>query len=202
LCLCGIGAVRTKEREEQPTIIHTIEVHQRHLPITARKRDWHTETGWANFVMPKSLDEDMVVPPGERRVLQLMTVRSNDQFNTTIYGYHDRFRGVRGTRMTAFMHRNDVEHFSLRESDIVRLTTEMGDTVERHVDGFIVTPYDIPEGCIAAYYPEANPLIPMWHKAEGADTPAAKSITVSFTKLAEKPQHLQANESVLSLTAS
>ncbi len=172
-----------------------------HLPITARKREWNTETGRANFAVPRSLDEDITPPSSERGVLQLMTVRSNDQFNTTIYGYHDRFRGVRGTRMTVFMHRNDVERLSLREGDIVRLTTEMGDAMERHVDGFIVTPYDIPEGCIAAYYPEANPLIPMWHKAEGADTPAAKSILVSILKLGDKPQHLEANESVLSLTA-
>ena len=172
-----------------------------HLPIAARKREWRTKTGRANFVVPKSLDEDPAAPSGERSVLQLMTIRSNDQFNTTIYGYHDRFRGVRGTRMVVFMHRNDVERLSLAEGDVVRLTTEMGDSVERHVDGFIVTPYDIPEGCLAAYYPEANPLIPMWHKAEGADTPAAKSIPVSVLKLPEKPQHLEANDSVLSLTA-
>ena len=173
-----------------------------HLPIAARKREWNTKTGRANFIVPESLDEDPVPPPSNRDVLQLMTVRSNDQFNTTIYGYHDRFRGVRGTRMVVFMHRNDIERLSLAEGDIVRLTTEMGDeAVERHVDGFIVTPYDIPEGCLAAYYPEANPLIPMWHKADGADTPAAKSIPVSITKLAQRPQHLEANDSVLSLTA-
>ena len=172
-----------------------------HIPLAARKREWNTATGRANFVAPRSLDEDPAAPAGNRAVLQLMTVRSNDQFNTTIYGYHDRFRGVRGTRMVVFMHRNDIERLSLAEGDIVRLRTEMGDTVERHVDGFIVTPYDIPEGCIAAYYPEANPLIPMWHKAEGADTPAAKSIPVSIAKLDQPAQHLEANDSVLSLTA-
>ena len=173
-----------------------------HLPLAARKREWDTKTGRANFILPGSLDEDPAAPSGGRAVLQLMTVRSNDQFNTTIYGYHDRFRGVRGTRMVVFMHRNDIERLSLAEGDIVRLTTEMGDSVERHVDGFIVTPYDIPEGCIAAYYPEANPLIPMWHKAEGAGTPAAKSIPVSILKLAAPPEHLEANDSVLSVTAS
>ncbi len=173
-----------------------------HLPITARKREWKTPTGRANFIVPHSLEEDVPFPPTERRVMQLMTVRSNDQFNTTIYGYHDRFRGVRGTRMVLFMHRNDIERLSLAEGDIVRLTTEMGDGVDRHVDGFIVTPYDIPEGCLAAYYPEANPLIPIWHKAEGADTPAAKSIAVSIQKLAAPPQHLEKTDSELSLTAS
>ncbi len=172
-----------------------------HIPLAARKREWNTETGRANFIAPRGLDEDLAADPGKRGVLQLMTVRSNDQFNTTIYGYHDRFRGVRGTRMVVFMHRNDIERLLLAEGDVVRLTTEMNDSVERHVDGFIVTPYDIPEGCIAAYYPEANPLIPMWHKAEGADTPAAKSIPVSLRKLDQLPQHLEANENVLSLTA-
>ncbi|HEY0206323.1 MAG TPA: FdhF/YdeP family oxidoreductase [Acetobacteraceae bacterium] len=172
-----------------------------HLPLAARKREWHTATGKANFIDPGSLDEDPVADPADRSVLQMMTVRSNDQFNTTIYGYHDRFRGVRGTRMVVFMHRNDVDRLSLAEGDIVRLTTAMGDAVERHVDGFIVTPYDIPEGCIATYYPEANPLIPLWHKAEGADTPAAKSIPVSVRKLVMDPVHLEPGTRALSLTA-
>ena len=173
-----------------------------HIPIAARKREWNTRTGRANFILPDSLNENPDEPPLQHRPLKLMTIRSNDQFNTTIYGYHDRFRGVRGTRMVVFMHRNDVERLSLKEGDIVRLTTAMDETIERHVDGFIVTPYDIPEGCIAAYYPEANPLIPISHKADGADTPAAKSIPVRMTKLDEKPIHLEATDSVLSLTAS
>ncbi len=164
-----------------------------HLPITARKRDWHTSTGRANFIVPRSLNEDIATPDDERDALQLMTVRSNDQFNTTIYGYHDRFRGVRGTRMTLFMHVNDVDRLSLAEGDIVALTTKVDDGVVRRVPGFIVTPYDIPEGCICAYYPEANPLIPIWHHAEGADTPAAKSIPVTLEKLSLPAQHLAAD---------
>ncbi len=164
-----------------------------HLPITARTRDWHTPTGRANFIVPRSLNEDIAVPDGARDVLQLMTVRSNDQFNTTIYGYHDRFRGVRGTRMTLFMHTNDIERLSLAEGDIVALTAAVDDGVVRRVEGFIVTPYDIPEGCMSAYYPEANPLIPVWHHAEGADTPAAKSIPVTLEKMDLPPQHLAAD---------
>ncbi len=164
-----------------------------HLPITARKREWNTPTGRANFIVPRSLNEDIAVPDERRDVLQLMTIRSNDQFNTTIYGYHDRFRGVRGTRMTLFMHVNDIERLSLAEGDIVALTTEVDDGVVRCVEGFIVTPYNIPEGCMSAYYPEGNPLIPVWHHAEGADTPAAKSIPVSVRKMDLPPQHLAAD---------
>ncbi len=163
-----------------------------HLPLAARKREWHTATGRANFVTPRSLTEDLTTPDARRDVMQLMTIRSNDQFNTTIYGYDDRFRGVHGTRMTLFMHSNDIERFSLAEGDVVGLVTEVDDGVERRVDGFIVTPYDIPEGCMSAYYPEANPLIPVWHHAERAFTPAAKSIPVSIRKLAVPPQHLAA----------
>ncbi|MBC7800389.1 MAG: FdhF/YdeP family oxidoreductase [Gemmatimonadaceae bacterium] len=163
-----------------------------HLPNTARKRDWKTPTGRATFIVPKSLNADIEIPAGRRDVLQLMTVRSNDQFNTTIYGYHDRFRGVRGTRMTLFMHVNDIERLSLAAGDFVALNTETGDAVVRRVEGFIVTPYDIPEGCMSAYFPEANPLIPIWHHAEGAGTPAAKSIPVSVHRLDRPPVPLAA----------
>jgi len=131
-----------------------------HLPITARQREWHTPTGRANFIVPRSLNEDISVPDDRRDVLQLMTLRSNDQFNTTIYGYHDRFRGVRGTRMTLFMHVNDIERLSLAEGDIVELTTAVEDGVTRRVSGFIVTPYNIPEGCMSAYYPERLKIFP------------------------------------------
>ena len=79
---------------------------------TARSRRasaiWKTETGKANFIVPKSLEADLGIAEKEPDVLRLMTVRSNDQFNTTVYGYHDRFRGVKGTRMVLFMNRSDI----------------------------------------------------------------------------------------------
>ena len=81
----------------------------------------------------------------------------------------------------------------MAEGDIVALTAAVHDGVVRRVGGFIVTPYDIPEGCMSAYYPEANPLIPVWHHAEGADTPAAKSIPVTLEKQDLPPQHLAAD---------
>jgi anaerobic selenocysteine-containing dehydrogenase len=76
------------------------------------------------------------------------------------------------------MHCNDIERFSLREGDLVTLSTAVDDGIERKVSGLRVVAYDIPQGCIAGYYPECNPLIPLWHHAEKSKVPAAKSIPV------------------------
>ena len=150
-----------------------------HRALPARHREWKTATGKANFVTPASLDEDpdtSVAPQPD--VLQLITLRSNDQFNTTIYGYEDRFRGVSGTRMVLFMNAADVARLGLADGGTVALTTAVEDGIIRRVEGFRVTCYDIPAGCCAAYYPECNPLIPLWHHAEHSKVPAAKSIPV------------------------
>ena len=117
-------------------------------------------------------------------VLRLMTLRSNDQFNTTIYGYDDRFRGVKGTRKIVFMNRKDIERFALHDGDIVTLSAVADDHVERRVSGLRVIAYDIPEGCCGGYYPECNPLIPLWHYAERSKVPAAKSIPVTVERTA------------------
>ncbi len=154
-----------------------------HIPSSAKQRKWATKNGKANFVVPESLPNDTAVDEAKRDVLTLMTLRSNDQFNTTIYGYSDRFRGINGTRMVVLMHRNDIDRFGLQEGDIVALNT-VADDQERRVEGLRVTPYDIPQGCIAAYYPECNPLLPMWHYAVGSKTPAAKSIPVRVSIIA------------------
>jgi len=149
-----------------------------HRPIGARKREWKTKTGKANFITPTSLSTDIDIPPDQRDVVQLMTLRSNGQFNTTVYNYDDRFRGVYGSRHVVLMHQNDIDRFNLKEGQMVALTTVVDDGVERSVTGLQIVAYDIPEGCIAGYYPECNPLIPLWHHAEKAKVPAAKSIPV------------------------
>jgi anaerobic selenocysteine-containing dehydrogenase len=76
------------------------------------------------------------------------------------------------------MHRNDIDRFGLHEGDMIKMICAAEDGVHREVRGFRVTPYDIPEGCCAGYYPECNPLIPVWHHAEKSKVPAAKSIPV------------------------
>ena len=150
-----------------------------HRPLPARERVWKTKTGRANIITPKGLDEDLDMPHTGRDVMRLMTLRSNDQFNTTVYGYSDRFRGINGTRMVVLMNRGDIERLGLREGEHVRLATVARDGIDRHLDGLRVTPYDVPVGCIGAYYPEANVLLPVWHYALGSKVPAAKSIPVT-----------------------
>jgi molybdopterin-dependent oxidoreductase alpha subunit len=150
-----------------------------HRPLEARHRVWKTKTGKANFTTPTSLAEDIDTPVERRDILQLITLRSNGQFNTTIYNYDDRFRGVLGTRQTLFMNRNDIDRLNLSDGQTVSVVCEAGDDVHREVLGMVVTPYNIPEGCCAGYYPECNALIPLWHHAIGSKVPAAKSIPVS-----------------------
>jgi len=149
-----------------------------HRPLAARDRQWDTESGKANFHLPSSLREDLDTDLERPDVLQLITIRSNDQFNTTIYGYDDRFRGVSGTRMVLFVNREDADRFGLADGATVALTTAVEDGIARRVDGFRVVHHDIPQGCCAAYYPECNPLIPLWHHAERSKVPAAKSVPV------------------------
>jgi molybdopterin-dependent oxidoreductase alpha subunit len=149
-----------------------------HRPIGARKREWKTKSGKANFITPTSLSTDIDIPPEQRDVLQLMTLRSNGQFNTTVYNYDDRFRGIYGSRHVVLMHQNDIDRLNLMEGQTVALTTAVDDGIQRRVTGLRVVAYDIPEGCIAGYYPECNPLVPLWHHAEKAKVPAAKSIPV------------------------
>ncbi|HWD58298.1 MAG TPA: FdhF/YdeP family oxidoreductase [Stellaceae bacterium] len=153
-----------------------------HRPLPARHREWKTKTGKANFVTPEGLVTDPDAPADGLDVLQLITLRSNDQFNTTVYGYNDRFRGIHGTRMVVLMHRNDIDRLELQEGDRVSLVTVAKDGVDRRLGGLAVVAYDIPEGCCAGYYPECNVLVPLWHHAERAKVPAAKSVPVRVVK--------------------
>ncbi len=153
-------------------------------PIAARERKWNTRTGKANFIVPTQMfagKEDSFDQP---EVLQLITLRSNDQFNTTIYGYDDRFRGVKGTRMVVFMNAADVADRGLKDGDFVDLTTAIDDGTERMVKGLRVIVYDIPKGCVGAYFPETNPLVPLSHHDTKAHTPAYKAIPVKTSRSA------------------
>jgi len=181
------GRIRDAIAESYPDIFH--DFNKRlwqpggfHRPLGARHRQWKTKTGKANFIVPSSLVTDIAVSPEQRDVVQLITLRSNGQFNTTVYNYDDRLRGIYGSRWVVLMHRNDIDRFSLQEGDIVALHTAVDDGVAREVAGFRVVAYDIPEGCIAGYYPECNPLLPLWHHAEKSKVPAAKSIPVRVTR--------------------
>ena len=152
-----------------------------HRPLAARHRIWNTKTGKANFIVPEALLKEVETAP-EENVLHLFTLRSNDQFNSTIYSYDDRYRGVYGTRKVLLMNAHDIARLDLEEGQMVTVSTEARDQIRREVRDMRVTQYDVPKGCCAGYYPECNPLIPWWHHAEGSKTPAAKSIPVILEK--------------------
>ena len=144
-------------------------------PLGARERKWETPNGKANFTVPRSLSSRIEEKPD---VFQLLTLRADGQFNTTVYSNGDRFRGVFDSRMVLFMNGADIARFGFREGDMVTLVTDSDDDVERKLSGLKLVAYDIPEKCVAGYYPECNVLIPLWHYAEGSGVPAAKSVPV------------------------
>ena len=146
-------------------------------PVPARERKWVTESGRAQFLLPKSLSASFD-DGKDPQVLRLITLRSNDQFNTTVYGYDDRLRGISGSRMVVMMNRTDRQRLDIPKDAIVRITTETDDERVRSVSGFKVIDYDLPVGTCAAYFPECNALIPLWQYAEQSMTPAAKSVPV------------------------
>jgi molybdopterin-dependent oxidoreductase alpha subunit len=142
----------------------------------ARERIWKTESGKAEFTVPKELVAcGFADAPGRYR---LITLRSNDQFNTTIYGFSDRLRGIEGTRDVLLINPDEMARAGLTEGQIVGLVGDAEDGVHREISGLKVTPFSLPDGCIASYYPECNPLIPLSHHDEKSKTPASKSVPV------------------------
>jgi molybdopterin-dependent oxidoreductase alpha subunit len=142
----------------------------------ARERIWKTESGKAEFTVPAApsatgFDD----APGRYR---LMTLRSNDQFNTTIYGYSDRLRGIEGRRDVLLMNPDEIARAGLREGQSVSLVTDVDDGVTRRSGPLRVTPFKLPDGCVAGYYPELNPLVPLQHHDLHAKTPGSKSVPV------------------------
>ncbi|HXR01446.1 MAG TPA: formate dehydrogenase, partial [Pseudomonas sp.] len=179
--------IRAAIAQVYPQIFHDMETRMWepggfHRPIAASQRKWETESGKAQFIAPRKLDEDDDVSPahGAHDVIQLMTLRSNDQFNTTVYGYDDRFRGVHGTRSVVFLNHSDIIRLGFAPGDWVLLRTAIEPQVLRQVGPLQIIAYDIPEGCGAAYYPECNPLVPLWHHAQRSKVPAAKSVPVTL----------------------
>ncbi|HEX2314263.1 MAG TPA: FdhF/YdeP family oxidoreductase [Thermomonospora sp.] len=119
--------------------------------------------------------EVLRVPPGR---LLLQTVRSHDQYNTTVYGLDDRYRGVRGGRRVVFVHPDDLAALGLADGTTVDLVSEWRDGVERRAPGFRTVAYPTARGCAAAYFPETNVLVPLDSTAESSNTPTSKSVVV------------------------
>lgn len=151
------------------------------LPNAARERRWTTPAGRAVF-MPHAIARDTPVhrarATSAERVFTLATTRSHDQYNTTIYGLDDRYRGVRGERRVLFIGNDDIALLGLRAGDRVDVRSLAEDGIERVVRGFLLVANDLPRGCLAAYYPETNPLVPLSSLADEARTPTSKSIPV------------------------
>jgi molybdopterin-dependent oxidoreductase alpha subunit len=144
-----------------------------YLPSPARERSFKTASGRANFTI-HDLPQHELQPDQ----FLMMTIRSHDQFNTTVYGLNDRYRGIHQGRRVVLMNKDDINVVGLQEGDAVDLIGhfEGEERVARH---FIVVPYDIPRGCTATYFPEANVLVPVRSVAEKSNTPASKSVVIS-----------------------
>jgi molybdopterin-dependent oxidoreductase alpha subunit len=148
------------------------------LPRPPAERRFETPSGRAELrevPLPR-----IEVPAGR---LLLMTVRSHDQYNTTIYGDDDRYRGIRGDRRVVFVNPDDLRTLGLAAGDAVDVTSHTEGAAgepTRTLRGFRLVAYEIPRGCAAAYFPEANPLVPLEHHAAGSLTPAYKSVVISL----------------------
>ena len=165
---CIPGFENYNQRVRQPSGFY--------LPNGARDNSYNTTSGKANFSISNSeaivLDEDELL---------MMTIRSHDQFNTTIYGLNDRYRGIFNERRVILMHPKDIERYHLKERDLVDLYNFHNNT-ERVAQKFIVLPYNIPEKCCATYFPEANVLVPLNSTADKSNTPTSKSVVIKLKK--------------------
>ncbi len=151
-----------------------------HAPRDSRR--FPTATGKANFTA--AAVEYPRVPEGR---LLLQTLRSHDQYNTTIYGLDDRYRGIKGGRRVVLLHPDDASAAGLADGAYTDLVSEWSDGVERRAEGFRVVHYPTPRGCAAAYYPETNVLVPLDHTADTSNTPASKSVVIRLEPSRDRP---------------
>jgi anaerobic selenocysteine-containing dehydrogenase len=151
-----------------------------HLTSTARERIWMTPSGKANFIVFDGLGEDPHL--GNTDALWLTTVRSHDQYNSTLYSMSDRYRGVYGQRDVVFLNTHEMKKRDILADDRVDLVTLSTDGVERIVRNFRVVPYVFPNGSCAAYYPETNPLVPLYAHDPLSFQPSSKAIPILILK--------------------
>jgi molybdopterin-dependent oxidoreductase alpha subunit len=150
-----------------------------YLPNAARDGRFETDSGKAVFGAVALPDNDL--PSGQ---FALMTMRSHDQFNTTIYGLDDRYRGIYNGRRVVFLHPDDVRELGLQPGQMVDLTSHFHDRTRR-APHFMVVPYAIPRRCAATYFPEANVLVPIESVARQSNTPVSKFVPVTIAPSAE-----------------
>jgi molybdopterin-dependent oxidoreductase alpha subunit len=151
------------------------------LPLGPTERIWHTPSGKAEFIAMPGVNENPAMAGAD--VLTLTTLRSHDQYNTTIYGLDDRYRGVFGRRDVLFMNQADLASHALRHGDLVDVQTALPGAAGRQMRVTAIA-YDIAAGSVAAYYPEANNLCPLEYQDHDSGTPSYKSIPVRIRKAA------------------
>jgi molybdopterin-dependent oxidoreductase alpha subunit len=148
-----------------------------YLPNSVRQKQFETSTSRAKFTINR---------PAEHKLKEdeflMMTIRSHDQYNTTIYGLNDRYRGIYNGRRVIFMNEKDMQRFTLSTGDHVNLYSEY-DGVVRTAENFVVVGYPIPEKNAATYFPETNALVPYNHFAQGSQTPISKSVIITIQKV-------------------
>jgi molybdopterin-dependent oxidoreductase alpha subunit len=145
-----------------------------YLPNAARERVFNTSTGKANFTVHELPQHELA-----QDQFLMMTIRSHDQFNTSIYTENDRYRGISDGRRVVFLNQKDIETAGLHARQVVDLVSHFNGE-ERVAPKFAIVPYDIPRGCAATYFPEANVLVPVGSVAEKSNTPASKSVVISI----------------------
>jgi anaerobic selenocysteine-containing dehydrogenase len=150
------------------------------LPLPATERVWNTASRRAEFLLYQGLNEDPAVA-GDG-VLRLTTIRSHDQYNTTIYGKDDRYRGVFGRRDVIFMNSEDIAARRLEHGDVIDVETALASGERHRLESFTVVAYDIARGSVAAYYPEANGIVPLSYHDAQSGTPSYKSVPVRITR--------------------
>ncbi|GAA1564379.1 FdhF/YdeP family oxidoreductase [Dactylosporangium maewongense] len=195
--VCGLAAAVLGDRHGIPWASFTVDydrIRDRISRVVPGCADYNARISDGGFTMPHGPRDSrtfptpqgkavftvsplvvLEVPPGR---LVLQTIRSHDQFNTTIYGLDDRYRGIRSGRRVVFINALDLAELGFADGDMVDLVSEFSDGVERRAARFRLVSYDTPKGCVAAYYPETNPLVPLDSQAAVSGTPTSKWVVV------------------------
>lgn len=174
------GRIREKIGQTLPGLFHDYNARIEepggfYLGNPAHDRQWKTQASKALFTVHAI--PDLNLPPGQ---LRLMTIRSHDQYNTTVYDNHDRYRGIHNGRQVIFLNADDLAERGLKYGDRVTIESHFPDNKPRVVAGFEAVSYDIPRGCAAGYFPELNPLVSVDSYADRSKTPTSKFIPITI----------------------
>jgi len=176
------GKIREKIEEVLPSFVSYNEAIENpggfELYNSAKNRVWETPSKKANFIINETPNLNL-----EDNHLSLMTMRSHDQFNTTVYDTNDRYRGIENKRRIIFLNEKDINKLGFKNGDFVNIQSHSKDKIKREVLNFEIVSYDIKEGCAGAYFPEATPLVSIEHFDKKSFTPSYKFIDITLEKV-------------------